>query len=205
MVEILKIHPKHPNLKVILHVRDLIKEGKLIVFPTDTVYGLAADPFNEQAIKKVLNLKRRTVNKGLPVLVGNMELARELVFFSPRAIKLATRFWPGALTLILPIKKAVSNLVTGNRTTLGLRIPNHEIARKIAERPIIGTSANISGQPAPVTALEAIEQLGESVDLVIDSGPAKAGIPSTIIDLSQSPPKILREGAINKERLKPFL
>ncbi len=205
MVKILKVDPITPNLTLIQRARTYIAEGKLVIFPTDTVYGLAADPFNEIAVNKVLEVKRRDKSKGFPILIANLAMAKDLVEFSPIAISLAMKFWPGALTLVLPLKKPIPDSVTGYRNTLGVRIPNHPIARQLAETPIIGTSANISGQKSPITAEDAIVQLGDAVDLVLDSGPAKEGQPSTIIDLTGPSPKVLREGTIKYSQLSPFL
>lgn len=205
MVHILKINPSHPDSTVIQRARKLILEGNLVVFPTDTVYGLAADPFNESAVIKLINAKKRPIEKGLPVLVATLEIAKQLVEFPPVAVSLASQFWPGALTLVLPLKKSMLNQVTGNRETLGIRIPNHEVARQLAEIPIIGTSANTSGQKSPVTAEEALKQLGASIELVLDSGPALEGLPSTILDLSEENPKLLREGPIKFAQIAPFL
>ncbi|HUY00500.1 MAG TPA: L-threonylcarbamoyladenylate synthase [Candidatus Deferrimicrobium sp.] len=205
MVQILTINPDNPDPTVIRKARTDILEGKLVIFPTDTVYGLAADPFNEKAVTALITAKKRDSTKGFPILVANLEIAKELVFFSSIASSIASKFWPGALTLILPLKKSVSNLVTGYRQTLGIRIPNHSIAQQLAEIPIIGTSANISGKKSPITAEDAISQLGNSVDLVLNGGSTKGDIPSTIIDLSEEPPKLLREGAIKWDQLRPFL
>ena len=204
MVQILKINPLQPDSTVIQRARKMIIDGKLVVFPTDTVYGLAADPFNENAVMNLINAKKRSIEKGLPILVGTLEIAKGLVEFSPLAMSLASQFWPGALTLVLPLKKSMLNQVTGNRKTLGIRIPNHEVARQLAEIPIIGTSANISGQKSPITAEEALKQLGDSVELVLDCGPTMEGLPSTVLDLSGENPQLLREGTIKFAQLEPF-
>ena len=121
------------------------------------------------------------------------------------ALSIASKFWPGALTLVLPIKKDISELVTGYRKSLGISIPNYSVAKLLAEVPIIGTSANISGHDSPLTAEDALGQLGASVDLVLDCGRAKEGLPSTIIDLTGNTPKLIREGPITLEKLDPFL
>jgi tRNA threonylcarbamoyl adenosine modification protein (Sua5/YciO/YrdC/YwlC family) len=205
MVQILKINLNHPDSALIQKARDYISVGKLVIFPTDTVYGLATDPFNESAVKTLLKAKKRDRSKGLPILVGNLDIAHELVEFSDVALSIAADFWPGALTIVLPLKKPMLNEVTGNRKTLGIRIPGNNIARELAKIPIIGTSANISGQKSPTTAGGAINQLGDVVHLVLDGGPSKEGLPSTIIDLSGSQPQLLREGSIKYEELLQFL
>lgn len=205
MVEILKVHQDNPDLAVIRKARRLITAGKLVIFPTDTLYGLAADPSNEDAVMTLLQVKRRDTTKGLPVLTGDLDLAEKLVEFSPTAKRIASKFWPGALTLVLPLKISISELVTGQRSTLGVRVPNHNVARQLAVKPIVGTSANLSNHPSPVTAEDAIEQIGEFVDLVLDSGPTRIGLPSTILDLSGASPELLREGSIKFADLKQYL
>jgi len=205
MVQIIKLNPKNPDKSAIQKAREQIAAGQLVIFPTDTVYGLATDPFNEKAVKRLIEAKRRETAKGFPILVANLEMAKELVKFSAVALSLVSKFWPGALTLILPLKTSVPELITGDRQTLAIRVPDHIIARQLAEIPIIGTSANISGRESPVSAEDAINQLGGSVDLVLDSGPTKEGISSTILDLSTKNPRIIREGAIKREQLRPFL
>ncbi|TFG05552.1 MAG: threonylcarbamoyl-AMP synthase [Promethearchaeota archaeon] len=201
MVELLQIDSENPDRSVMKRAREFIVEGKLVIFPTDTVYGLATDPFNEKAILQLLEAKKRTSEKGLPVLIANISMAEELVQFSNAARRLAVSFWPGSLTMVLPLKRSLSPLVTGNRKTLGIRIPNHPVARELAEIPIIGTSANVSGHASPNTALDALKQLGDSVDLVLDCGPTKDRIPSTVIDLSNSHFEVLREGVIKRSQL----
>lgn len=205
MLRIIKLNPKNPDKSAIQNAREQIAAGKLVIFPTDTVYGLATDPFNEKAVKRLIEAKKRTSAKGFPILVANLEMAKELVKFSEVALSLVSKFWPGALTLILPLKTSVPELITGDRQTLAIRVPDHIIARQLAEIPIIGTSANISGRDSPISAEDAINQLGSSVDLVLDSGPTKEGIASTILDLSTKNPRIIREGVIKREQLRPFL
>ncbi len=205
MVEIVKINPSKPDRHLLQKARKFILEGKLVVFPTDTVYGLAADPFNEDAVLNLIKAKQRDPSKGFPILIANLDLAKLLVEFSPTALKLAKRFWPGALTLVLPLRKALPNVVTGFRTSLGIRIPNHPIAQQLASQPIIGTSANISGQNSPVTAEDARIQLGDSVDLILDSGSAKMGLPSTIIELIGPVPRIIRHGALNQDDVNKLI
>jgi L-threonylcarbamoyladenylate synthase len=205
MVQILRINPANPEPSVIRKARKEILGGQLVVFPTDTVYGLAADPFNERAVMDLINAKKRDSGKGFPILVANLKIAEELVVFSPLAKFIASKFWPGALTLVLPIKKPLSNLVTGYRQTLGIRIPNHPVAQQLAEIPIIGTSANISGEKNPLSAEEAISQLGNAVNLILDGGPTMEALPSTIIDLTGDNPKLVREGAIKWDYLRSYL
>jgi L-threonylcarbamoyladenylate synthase len=205
MVQVIKLNPNKPDKAVIQKAREIIAAGRLVIFPTDTVYGLATDPFNEAAVLRLIDAKRRDEAKGFPILVANLEMAKELVKFSSMALSIASKFWPGALTLVLPLRKSMPSIVTGDRQTLGVRVPDHPIARQLAEIPIIGTSANISGRESPLSAEDAINQLGDSVDLVLDTGPTKEGIASTIIDLTTKTPRIIREGAIKKNQLQRYL
>jgi L-threonylcarbamoyladenylate synthase len=205
MVQVIKLDPNKPDKVVLQKAREIIAAGKLVIFPTDTVYGLAADPFNADAVLRLIDAKRRDEAKGFPILVANLEMAKKLVKFSSGALSIASKFWPGALTLVLPLKKSMPSMVTGDRQTLAIRVPDHPVARQLAEIPIIGTSANISGRDSPISAEDAINQLGDSVDLVLDTGPTKEGIASTIVDFSTKPPRIIREGAIKKDQLLSYL
>lgn len=178
---------------------DLIKQGKLVVFPTETVYGLAADPMNVEAVEKVLKAKGRDEEKGLPILASSLEAIESIAMVNIQARVLAKAYWPGPLTLVIPKLETLPSIVTGGRDTVAVRIPQNQIAFLLAELSnglIIGTSANISGNPSPNTAEEADQQIGSLVDLILDGGPAQWGVPSTILDLTQSPPKIIREGPL---------
>jgi len=188
-------------------VREVLREGGLIIYPTDTVYGLGCDPLSERAVIKIFKLKKRKLEKPLPVLISNLEIGKRIAYFNKLAEELAKEFWPGPLTLILKKKRIIPDIVTGNKDTIGIRMPNHEIALAIINinnGMLIGTSANLSGRKPPITAEEAVSQLG-NVDLVIDSGKAPLGIPSTCIDLTTVPPRLVREGAITKSLIERVL
>lgn len=187
--------------------RDVLLSGGLVIYPTDTVYGLGANPLDEHAVRRAFEAKRREA-RPMPVLVSSIEAAGKLVEVDNVARGLMERFWPGGLTLVLPRKPAVPDVVTCGLPGLGVRMPNHLIALELAESIggyILGTSANISGRPAPRSAGEAVEQLGGSVDLVIDAGPCPVGVPSTVLDLTARPPRVVRVGAVPIEALKEFL
>ncbi|RLE56298.1 MAG: threonylcarbamoyl-AMP synthase [Thermoprotei archaeon] len=193
--------------EVLREVAQVVKSGGLIIYPTDTVYGLGADPLNEQAIRRVYAVKRRE-QKPLPVLVSSIERARELVYVTPEAEKLMRAFWPGPLTIVLRKREHVPSTLTAGRNSLGVRQPNMELTIKLIEYCggyLIGTSANISGHPAPRTAEEAMREIGMEVDVVIDAGPCPGGIPSTVIDLTTQPPRVVREGPIKREQIKEIL
>jgi len=182
----------------VLEASFVVRSGGLIVYPTDTVYGMGADPFNEAAVERVFEAKRREA-KPMPVLVSSVEAARRLVHVSEEARRLMEAFWPGALTIVLPSRGLLPSRVSAGLGSVGVRMPSHPVALRLIEAcggALIGTSANISGQPPPRTVEEALAQLGESVDLALDAGPALHGVPSTVIDLSRSEPRLIREGVV---------
>jgi L-threonylcarbamoyladenylate synthase len=172
----------------------------VITFPTDTLYGVGADVFNEVALQRVFTIKGRPGGLALPVLVDGWE---RVVMVAAKASQvaegLARQFWPGPLTLVLPKSPDVSVLVTGGRDTVAVRQPNHWVPQALVAGlgyPITGTSANRSGQRDLLTVDEIRNDLGDLVDYIIDSGPAPQGTPSTVIDVTDGEPKLLREGAI---------
>lgn len=184
----------------------VLKEGGIVAFPTDTVYGLGAGIGNTQAVERVYQVKKRPHGMALPLLLSDVSQIGEVAWPVPQAAwLLAERFLPGALTLVLPKAPSLADIVTGVGKTVAVRIPAHPIPVALIRglgTPIIGTSANLSGQPPALTASEVYTQLGDKVDLIIDGGRCPGGRESTIIDLSGDTPVILREGAIPGEELK---
>jgi len=184
-----------------------IDEGGVISFPTETVYALAADASNFEAIGKIYSIKRRFNDKALPILVGDIYQAKRIAEFDDRAKKLAFRFFPGPLTLVLNLK-AHHNLasnVNQNVNTIGIRMPNNLPAIKILQalgRPLVGTSANISSQESAVDAYEVLQYFDEQIDLLVDKGRTEHGVPSTIVDLTQEQARIIREGVLSKELIE---
>ena len=180
----------------------IIRQGGVIAFPTDTVYGLGAGIYIESAVERLLKVKRRPAKMALPILLADAaqihEVAKGLPAFAWRLIK---EFWPGGLTLVVYRSKVVNDIITAGGDTVALRIPDHPVPRALIRgsgMPVIGTSANISGQPAVLTAEDVRRQLGDSVDLIIDGSPAPRGIESTVVDVTGDVAVILREGAIKK-------
>lgn len=176
----------------------IIKEGGLVVYPTDTVYGLGCDPFNISAVKRVMKTKGRW-RKPLPVLGASLKNVEQIVWMTKDAYKLAKKFWPGALTLVLKKKPILPEAVTCGSNTVGVRIPNNAVALQLIQLSgglLIGTSANITGKPSPRTAEEVSEQIGENVDLILDTGASQLGKDSTVLNLSSNKPRILRLGPI---------
>jgi len=185
----------------------IIRQGGIVIYPTETVYGLGCNPANVEAAKRICFIKGRA-DKPLPVACVDMEEARRIVDFSPAAERVATRFWPGPLMLVLPAKVEYSIWITHGASTLGVRIPDHTFARSLAKLSggvIVSTSANKSGEPPPSTAREAFNKLGTEVDLVLDGGPSPLTQPSTVLDMSGEQAWILRRGPITAEQLKEAL
>jgi L-threonylcarbamoyladenylate synthase len=182
-----------PTAKGILH------KGGLIAFPTDTIYGVAADPFNPEAIQCIYTAKERPDEKALPVLIGNLDHLNELVLFvDERVRRIATAFWPGPLTLILPKSTSVPTDLTPY-PTIGVRMPNLAFTLALLNEtgPLATTSANISGGPNPVDAANVMAQLGGRIDLILDGGPTPGPTASTVADLSGPEISILRQGPIS--------
>ena len=183
-------------------------EGGLVVFPTDTVYGVAALARDAGAVTRIYEAKQRPRHMAIPVMVadpeGVLEIARPLHGFW----SLAEAFWPGPLTIILPRTEALPAIVTAGGDTVALRIPDHPLALallRLVNEPLAVTSANLSGQPPAHTAYQALVQLDHRVDAIVDGGPAPGGLPSTIIDLTSSLPKVLRSGPISHQQLQEAL
>ena len=186
----------------------IIKAGGLVIYPTETVYGLGADAFNRIAVLKVFAAKRRPLGNPLSVAVSSLKEADKLVFVNKPAREIAGAFLPGPITMILKKKARLPKELTAASDKLGIRIPDHSIALHLIELagPITATSANISGQPTPTTGYDAKKQIGNRADFVLDGGRCKIKKPSTIIDLTEpEEPKILRIGAVPKDDIKKVL
>jgi len=189
-------------------ILSFLRAGGVIAFPTDTAYGLGADPFNDGAVRRIFEIKGRPETKPILLLVSSMEMANRVVTFSEKAVALAERFWPGPLTMVLPARDTVSSGITAGTGTVGIRWADAPFAQRLLtafDRPITATSANLAGRPSTVTITEVREQLGESLDLVVDGGtlPARGG--STLIDLTAIPARLLREGPIPEAELSDIL
>ena len=182
---------------------DFIRNGGIVALPTDTVYGLACAVDNPQAIQQLYKIKERDALKAIPVLIGDLSQIKTLASnFNQEAMLLAEHFWPGALTIIVDKNSALPPELT-SYTTVGIRMPAHDWLRGLIRQsgPLAATSANLSGAASPATAQEVLAQLNGRIELIIDGGECKGGIPSTIVDCSQSSPKILREGGISVEQI----
>ena len=191
---------------------DEIKKGSLIIYPTDTVYGLGAVITNEQSINKIYLAKSRSFTSPLIALLSSVDKVEEVAYVSDKnkelLEKLAKAFWPGALTIILKRKKNIPNIMVSGGDTIGVRIPNLDLAIKIIDLAggiLATTSANISGEATPKSYAELSEDIKSKVDILIDSGECKLGEASTIIDLTSDVPKILRKGAISIEEIEKII
>jgi L-threonylcarbamoyladenylate synthase len=206
---VLRVDPQNPDPDFIRKAADAIRRGELVIFPTETVYGLAADAFNEEAARRVFDAKGRAQMHPLPIQIAQKDQLYEVASEVPKSASLlAERFWPGPLTLVLPKAERVPDIVTGGEKTIGVRMPDHPVALALIKevgRPIIATSANVSGCAPPETADAAIDMLGCSVSVVLDAGKSRIGIASTVVDVSVSPAEILRVGTISAEQIKEVL
>jgi len=184
----------------------ILKQGGIVACPTDTVYGVGAAINIERAVERVYQIKGRPHSRALPILLAEKyQLAEVSKVVPPLARRLADRFFPGALTIVLPKADSVSDIVTGGLKTIAVRIADHPIPIAIVRGlgvPIVGTSANLSGSPSALTAEEVRAQLGDRVDMIIDGGRCPGGRESTIIDLTGDTPRILRKGPISLEELR---
>ena len=183
----------------------ILKQGGLVAFPTDTVYGLGASASNQPAVARIYQVKERPKDMALPLLLAHTSQINEVACpVPPIAWLLADKFLPGALTIVLYKSNSVLDIVTGGGSTVAVRIPAHPIPVALAKDlgPIVGTSANLSGKPSALTADEVCSQFGDRIDLVIDGGRCPGGRESTIVDVTGEVPVVLREGAIPREELE---
>ncbi len=203
---ITKIVPAH-NPEALAIASEVLKSGGLVAFPTDTVYGVGALVFSSQAIEGIFTVKARSAEKAIPILIGDLQdLAKVASEVTPVAGKLAARFWPGPLTLIVPKHPDVPEAVSST-STVGVRIPDHPVARLLLRLvgPLAVTSANLSGQASPTTAEEVFSQLGGRIALILDGGKTPGGVPSTVVNCLGAEPVILREGPISRQEIMTFL
>ena len=203
------VDPEAPQRDAIHEAAKWIRAGGLVALPTDTFYGLAADPFQADAVARVFAVKGRDAGQALPLVAADMDqIAAHLGTLSSTGNRLAARFWPGPLTLLISAPAVLARKVTGDTGRVGVRVPAHDIARSIcraADRPIIATSANRSGRPATADPDEVERTLGDDVDLLIDAGPTRGGAPSTIVDITERVPRLVRAGAISWDDIQAWL
>jgi len=202
---IIKIDPLNPNMELIVKSAEIVKSGGIVIFPTETLYGLGGLASSEKVLQKIYDIKKRSLNKPLPVMVPHISCVSPLVEeFPERAKKLAKNYWPGPLTLVMKSAESLSNLITMGKGKVGIRIPDHNIALELLKctgEPLAVTSANISGEDNLLSIEEIITVFEDMADIIIDAGPLKYGSPSTVVDMSENPPVILRHGKISTEEI----
>lgn len=183
-----------------------IKQGKIVVFPTETVYGIGTNGLNEKAVKKLYEVKQRPLNKPISLLVSNMEMVNKIAKdITEIEYKIMEKFFPGPLTIILKKRDIVPDIVTAGQDTVGVRMPSGEIARKLVEIagvPIAAPSANISGEPSGTNLQEIKKHFEGNVDFFIDGGESEIGLASTIVQVVGGELQILRQGSITLEQIK---
>lgn len=209
MAEILKVSPDKPEARHIDYAVKMIRRGEVVGLPTDTVYGLAADPFNLAAVARIYEIKGRPERRALPILVASLDQVQDLVGDIPDSFfTLAERFWPGPLTLVVDAAARVPLKVTGNTGRIALRQPNSPITTALisaANIPVTGTSANVSGFPACTSAEQVAKQMGARLPLILDGGGSKALLASTVVDVRGDRWSVLREGPISEEEIRQVL
>jgi L-threonylcarbamoyladenylate synthase len=205
----LKVSEDAPDKRMISQAADVLRNGGLVAFPTETVYGLGADAFNEQAVDKVFIAKGRPNDNPLIVHIADSSRLRDVCAeIPPKAKRLAEKFMPGPLTLVLKAREEVPANVRAHLDTVAVRVPNHSVARALIRelgRGVVGPSANQSGRPSPTTAQHVIDDLAGRIDMVLDAGPTTIGLESTVLDVTSDPPAILRHGGLSQEEIEKFL
>jgi L-threonylcarbamoyladenylate synthase len=190
-----------PDRRAIQDVAAVLRAGGIAAIPTDTLYGLAADPFNPAAVERIFTIKSRELERAIPLIAASLEQAQHaLGGMTPLASRLAVAFWPGPLTLVLTAPDRLPMEVTGGGTTVGIRVPAHEVARALCDAvggPLTATSANVSGQPATSDPAVVVDELGSRLDVLVDAGTTPGGPPSTIVDVTGREPRLIRAGAIS--------
>ena len=205
MPQVLKVDPGASLSNHSKRIRDVLEAGGVIAFPTDTYYGLGVDPFNEKGIRRIFEIKSRTYNKPLLVLIGTKSQINQLTENrSQEANQLIQNFWPAPLTLIFDAVSKLPSILTANTGKVGIRLPRNEWTRRLIQTAgcaLTATSANKNGEKNTRTAQEVLHIFGKDIDLIIDPGPAPGGKVSTLLDTTISPPTLLRLGAITQQEI----
>lgn len=205
----IKVNPDNPEDNIIQEAGRVLREGGLVAFPTETVYGLGANALDSAAVSRIFAAKGRPSDNPLIVHISDtgqvLDVADDITVPAQRVMEI---FWPGPLTVVLPKKAGVPGEVTAGLDTVAVRMPDHEVARRIIRNagvPIAAPSANISGKPSPTSAIHVLNDLEDKVDMIVDGGPCKVGLESTVLDLTCEPPVLLRPGGVAREQLEGVL
>ena len=204
-----KINSENPELEVIKQAAGIIRQGGVVVFPTRCLYGLGADAFDLVAVDRVVRIKQRPADNPILVLIDDQQRLNDLVtHIPPIADGLMQAFWPGRLTLIFEAQKILLHQLTAGSKKIGVRIPGHAVASALVKQvgiPITGTSANVSGHAGCHQVPDLGPQITTRVDMILDGGTLESGVGSTVIDVTEDPPRILREGQVNAEEIRNCL
>jgi L-threonylcarbamoyladenylate synthase len=197
-MKIIKINPQKIEDDLINESIRLMENGEIVLYPTDTLYGLGANIFNEDALKKLYSVKKRSMSKPVSVCVSNIDWIPKIAHVSSETLNIIAKILPGPFTVILKKKDCICEMLTAGSENIGIRIPDSEICQKLSKKfPITTSSANISGKETKKSVDEILKQLDADVGLVIDAGPSKVDNASTVIDFTVNPPTILRKGLGN--------
>jgi L-threonylcarbamoyladenylate synthase len=203
------VDPGAPQRDAIDEAARWIRLGNIVAIPTDTLYGLAADPFNAAAVAEIFAVKGRAAARALPLIAADAaQIARHFGPLPEMAVRLAGHFWPGPLTMLMPAARPLARDVSGGTGKVGVRVPADEIARAVCAacgHPVTATSANVTGEPAPATPDDVERTLGDRVEFLLDAGPTRGGAPSTIVDVTGSEPQLVRAGAISWDEIYAWL
>jgi len=206
---VLRIDSVDPDVGVLKSAADILRAGGLVAFPTETVYGLGANALDPLAVARIFVAKGRPVNNPIIVHVADLtDLPRVVADWPPAAQKLAKRFWPGPLTLVLPHAASIADGVTGGGPTVAVRMPAHPVALALiraAGVPLAAPSANRSGELSPTSAKHVLRGMGGRIDMIVDGGPTQVGVESTVLDLSVSPARLLRPGHITPAEIEAVI
>jgi L-threonylcarbamoyladenylate synthase len=206
LMKIIKIDGTNPEHDKIEIVRRAMKMGSIIVYPTDTVYGIGASIFDEKAVLKVFSIKKRSKTKPLSICLSRIEDIKKVALMDIKTENIIRKILPGPYTLILKKNDNISSLLTAGSDRIGLRIPDNKVCMDLSrDFPITSTSANLSGYDIPESAEEVLEQLGTSIDIMMDAGIYEHAVPSTVIDMTVYPPEVMREGAGNHHLIKSII
>ena len=200
-----RIDPASPDPDAIQQAVRVLLDGRLVAYPTDTLYGLAADPRQPRAVERLFQAKHRSPEMAVPLIGAAVEQIETCVGrLTPVARQLAQRWWPGPLTLVIDAAPTLNRRLLGGRESVAVRVPDHAVARALAQRlryPVTATSANRTGVPAPTTAVEALTAMDTAVAFVLDAGATAGSVPSTVVDARGDAPILLRPGVVTWDRV----
>jgi L-threonylcarbamoyladenylate synthase len=193
-----------PHSPLVARAVDVLRDRGVVAYPTDTFYGLAVDPRSPEATSRLFRVKRRSASTAIPLIAASIEQAQRVATFSPADLRLAQRFWPGPLTLVMPARPGVADAILAGGKTVAVRVPAHPIARALASEfgfCITATSANASGEPPATSAYDVVSAVGERIDLLLDAGRTEGDAPSTVVEMTGDGPRLIRAGVVPWDRV----